>query len=1033
MKSLEERNELGFLLRFFVRGSFGFAFVFYYGFLVYLPLVAAEDRPILGCASSLAAVVAVKNTSSEQALVKVSLLAGEARFYQELNDYLSALRTVPKEIALRLLPFLERSDWIQTNAMKALENDMANAGYTKWSSAETKEPLHIPAIYRLLQLSEPVDEELFRAFSKTLNLAFSRSEIIQKERKARYQVELGSFLFHRLNSRSVLPAVDQLLIHLSGEISGRLRLELIDRFLDETEEISEEDLELILRAIPRGESWGSVGAWSDFISRLNGRVNSEWRHPDFWVPADIPLVERCLAKSRGLSEKYRLEVRNLVRLIVQSSILSLGTTTTLVPEFVSAILNYFELHIERLENMSDSLAPILSADSPTRALKYIRAQWATGNSHRVSMISVLFDRFPGSDFPRGLVEKLSNDEFSLVIRHVVTGVREGRWPISIVGSFRPITSGQSDLVYEEMQRSISSGQSIAAVSMNFKIAREFNLDIDRLAARGLASHLSRPGDFLKGIQSVGSVGSLPAFERALRYYVGWQLIDGVEAESFPKDKARELRSVRSADIFTSAQRLQLVDRILFGGPPPERKQKSETSIEIELPAERGGWRELELIEPTDSIETWFSGLDYPFRYILWRRARNLVPGRSSVRWMDVPADLKAILIEKRSRYKTTDFSEDRSVPGMRCPKCVRLKWIGAQQVSFLGRLYDPGVVHEVDVSSILTDKVEYMDPISQTCFLGVEIHFRSDKLNSVQLRREVRTLLAGMGIKYWSEHIHRTKPSVSFFPDEFCREESFSRGVLSIAENIERLRRINLLLEIGVLKRGGRLETKDLFYGFRREAWATSGPYSSDDFKESIGQMLEIASRGTVKGMESSHPMAAIAFRTEYDADVVGTETRWVPEADARLALTEGVWTNDRLTELGESLLSWKEELPQETSFATAVARLIPNQSLDRLLEDINSELKDLITSHLKRRIRSAEKTNAELKYLLYDWTRDPIFMRAGVNEKSRILQAQREAIRAVNEAWVLTQDTISKIINQFLISTKLEEELDASLEKYKP
>ncbi len=91
-------------------------------------------------------------------------------------------------------------------------------------------------------------------------------------------------------------------------------------------------------------------------------------------------------------------------------------------------------------------------------------------------------------------------------------------------------------------------------------------------------------------------------------------------------------------------------------------------------------------------------------------------------WDMLDIQQKYTLLKYVSEKKTNSFFDNRNIMGIKIKKIIPMYF--PEETAFLGKKYSPGT-HQIDVSSVLGGKVEYMGPDSVKNVSGVELHFRS--------------------------------------------------------------------------------------------------------------------------------------------------------------------------------------------------------------------------------------------------------------------------------------------------------------------
>jgi len=191
-------------------------------------------------------------------------------------------------------------------------------------------------------------------------------------------------------------------------------------------------------------------------------------------------------------------------------------------------------------------------------------------------------------------------------------------------------------------------------------------------------------------------------------------------------------------------------------------------------------------------------------------AKKMVPAHDprQVSWDALSPAQKMRLLQYGAMLKQTDFHENRSVEGICVRPFVTLRF--DKETVFLGHTYAPGT-HEVDVSKVLSGKVEYRTPREVNSVRGVELHFReggtmtsreggtvtsrAGEISAGTVSRDAWIFLDGLSVPRTHQHVHIVAP----MPFAALRKDPIGQAL----RMTDFMRRANAVAEmIGILWHG---------------------------------------------------------------------------------------------------------------------------------------------------------------------------------------------------------------------------------------
>ncbi len=399
-------------------------------------------------------------------------------------------------------------------------------------------------------------------------------------------------------------------------------------------------------------------------------------------------------------------------------------------------------------------------------------------------------------------------------------------------------------------------------------------------------------------------------------------------------------------------------------------------------------------------------------------------------WEQIPVDLRIELLQELSSNRGQLFFRNRSVHGLVMKKKIRVKL--TEKRTFLGRTYPPGT-HEIDISRVATNQVEYRGPDEVKDFGGVELHLRSRDLSG-NLSLAAVELLDLVGVPRIHQHVH----VVSELPIQRLK----AQPEIQSAMMADLWRRGNLAAEmIGIVEYRVRVTT------VREGEVVYFDSLKSSELRTAYDYFRKIAS-GQQPKLGDSLKMAYVGLRgpdtyqiPEGQARIWGLEYRAIPKAhDPRISqevlnaiqatMTEIDYGIDRKQFL--AALQFKKSNPlferlgiqMANDPGAALSKTYYNRSSTELIKDIDAP----------QAFIDALENHQELKMILFDWSADPLVY-GDLAAQQKIRDAQIEARKKLfEEALIEGEQPFSKspkilpVIKKFLLDSGLYQKVLDSL-----
>lgn len=396
-------------------------------------------------------------------------------------------------------------------------------------------------------------------------------------------------------------------------------------------------------------------------------------------------------------------------------------------------------------------------------------------------------------------------------------------------------------------------------------------------------------------------------------------------------------------------------------------------------------------------------------------------GHASARelsWDSLSFDKKARLLKYQSEMRRHDFSASRLIPGIRVRPEVRMT---ARTPGFLGYSFD--TKRMIDTSSFIMTYVEYANPASVRTLSRVELHFRA-RVPAATLSQAVRLFQQSIGAQTTGQHVH----IVSELPAELLK----GNPTLESATMSDFVRRLNMLLDMkAALRKRGIYRVSDANGIYSDNLSAETLQNAANFFyrvgqgeNPKLGRSLKIANAG-MRGPDS------------YDSPGLwGLEVRAISSGDLPSevgGMLNQVQWNMSHRSYGishERIKAWLQTvLPDGGNPARAIRNAWYGRPERELLSAAPADLREAIeAAHLTDFLQSTDEVNKEFKFLLHDWSNDPLFYddQAMLN---RLRAAQIDAILRIGAVEPGKRvGTLRETVADFLISTGLAERVAKSL-----
>jgi hypothetical protein len=358
----------------------------------------------------------------------------------------------------------------------------------------------------------------------------------------------------------------------------------------------------------------------------------------------------------------------------------------------------------------------------------------------------------------------------------------------------------------------------------------------------------------------------------------------------------------------------------------------------------------------------------------------------------------------REGAKDQSYFDDRDVHGLVGRKKIKMRFDEEPETVFLGKSYKPGE-YEVDVSSVLGEKVEFISPKRMPDANGMEIHFRGS-MRAGDLSVEARIFQKGIGAEVTDQHVHIVAPLPT---EKLVADPALRSAVMG-----DFVKRVQLLAEAFSIRRGVPIRQSD-------EGEATFFSSFNDQEISEITQYFFNVGHGYNKAISDSLKLGWVGFRgsDKYDQPGLwGLEVRGISAEDDpeenRVILNNLQWHMTKQDYgIGEKRISnWLKRVQGNPSGSPAqrMGESWYNQNVHALLSLAPDDLNEVLTDEGREKLKSISEENREVKMLLFDWSNDPLFYdKPKALEKIRF--AQQVGIHRLQQGSL----TPNEIVQQFL------------------
>ncbi|MEK6705391.1 MAG: hypothetical protein AABZ06_06340 [Bdellovibrionota bacterium] len=392
---------------------------------------------------------------------------------------------------------------------------------------------------------------------------------------------------------------------------------------------------------------------------------------------------------------------------------------------------------------------------------------------------------------------------------------------------------------------------------------------------------------------------------------------------------------------------------------------------------------------------------------------------TELNWDDLTPEMQIMLLREISKQRKQNFLIDRQIHGIVARKKVKL--IFTKPTIFMGNEYKPGA-HEVDVSKFLGN-VEYSGLNAVENVIGVELHFRANK-PAGELSNDAWVLLKGLGIPRNHQHIHIVAP----LPVEWLRAEPELRAAI-IADFF---RRANLAAEaITIVQDGNSIKTREGPDGIRY--FGSLMPY----ILSNVTRYFLNIGRGVILNKHDGY--VKIAWVGMRGHDTYDSPNLWGTEFRSISRRSDPALVKNVLNALQYAMVRNEFGVPKEQMEAWIKSRSTGSiTDVPRLLGDAwyNKDwvqLWDKTPNHPElafNKLKKSGENHTELKMLIHDWSKDPLFFNDPVIQKMIAIE-QNRALTRLNETdpKITDLDThINTIMRDFLLDSGIYEKVLRSL-----
>ncbi len=376
-------------------------------------------------------------------------------------------------------------------------------------------------------------------------------------------------------------------------------------------------------------------------------------------------------------------------------------------------------------------------------------------------------------------------------------------------------------------------------------------------------------------------------------------------------------------------------------------------------------------------------------------------------WNNLQVAQQLQLIEEISRLRNQNFFKDRTIAGLVTQPVHRLEF--AAPTRFLGTDYPAGS-HLIDLTSVLSRKVEYVSPSSIQNFRGIELHFRANE-SAGNLSNDAWKFQEGLRISKTHQHVHVVAP----LPVEFLAKDPVMAPVV-IGDFFKRA---NLAAEmLDVVHQGYRIESS-------KNAKVTFFDFLQPKQLKGVTHYFQQVAEGKSPPIGDQFKMGWVGMRghDKYDLpNLWGLEFRSVHSNSNKNLVKEflnGVQYAMDQKQFGvtpSQIRSWQKAFPAG-DLPTQLSQSLYHQEWDALLLQLSPTLS--AKRNLIETIQTAPrfKYHEEVKMLAFDWSKDPFFF----NKPALVKKIEYEQARAIQRLQQSHVDP-SDVMGDFLLNSGLYE-----------
>jgi len=431
----------------------------------------------------------------------------------------------------------------------------------------------------------------------------------------------------------------------------------------------------------------------------------------------------------------------------------------------------------------------------------------------------------------------------------------------------------------------------------------------------------------------------------------------------------------------------------------------DTSVELELNTSPEVFRlfttedgKVEGLLGKEEVPDWFS------QWVQEHYSDKVNP--REVAWDSIPYPIQLKLLQSVSQGRDQKFFEDRRFHGLVAVKEIDVQF--SKATWFQGKMYPPGK-HRIDLKNQLRSLVEYGSPESQSLVDEFEFHFRSAR-TAGEVSTDAWALLDGIGVPRPHQHVHIVAP-LPF-------EALLQKPIVEAARMGDFFRRANLASEmITILESGMEIGL------VRNSEYISFAPLSGGALRLATQYFLDVA-QGQSPIIGDKLKMAWVGFRgsDKYDQPGLwGLEVRGIPSNSDPTTIQhflDAIQYDMNQEDYGISqdrMSRWIKKYDVKWNVPQMIAATWYNRSWEVLFKNAPAEIRSRINVFRKWRLPQRYQDNDEVKMLLFDWSRDPLFF----DKPDQIERIQRAQVQAWKQLMKNPQNRYA-ILKNFLLESGL-------------